>query len=431
MSGSEDGKKALASSVVSFVRYLEKIHPPASSPTLNNHLFNLPCKLLLHLDILHHGSLCSATYFTKTAQHYRCSLQKVCIEWGKAHLQVMNENKCTKPATILDEKKKSCRELVLAMFLYKYPRVVAELFPSTKQSEVVITHLLQQDVCWATVCSTPEWNIALPFLQAALRHNLITNATFEKLKESKSSEHTSSEIVNALHNAERTLEEACELFNTTTYTANTANQTISLLEGMTCSSANIIEIFDRLFYVAAAKGELKVLVARICNLIDNTCDGSSTDQFEEQNRIALFDISCLLLIRCCMMFGSEVVPESAPFCRWLGSHVCGLNNPLQPLMPLIHPGHHENVNMLVKFFSSPDCKLNTNSLQNVISAIPDTLSDIINGFKTEVSILSSIYRSCKFENHVLFYVSFYYGQIRVKNSLHVRIHLYYISYYKH
>ena len=297
----------------------------------------------------------------------------------------MAENKSTKQTTMSEEKKKSCRELVLAMFLYKYPRVIAELFPSTKQSEIIIIHLLQQDVYWSTVCSTSEWNIAVPFLQAALRNNLISSTTFEKLKESKSSEHTTSEIVNVLHNAERTLEEACELFNTASYSTNTANQAISLIEGMTCSSQNIMEIFDRLFYVAAAKGELKVFVSRICNLIDNTCDGCSTDQFEEQNRIALFDISCLLLIRCCMMFGSDVVPESAPFCRWLGSHVCGLNNPLQPLMPLIHPGHHDNVNMLVQFFSSPECKLNTSSLQNVISAIPDALSDIINGFKSEVS----------------------------------------------
>ena len=147
-----------------------------------------------------------------------------------------------------------------------------------------------------------------------------------------------------------------------------------------------------MFYVAAAKGELEVLVTRICNIIlaqnASSTSASSTSAQDEQTRIALFDVSSLLVIRCCMMFGSHIVPQSMPFCRWLGSHVCGLYNPLQPLLPLIRPAHppthRDNVDMLVRFFSS-DCKLDTTSLQNVITAIPDALSDVMNGFKSEVS----------------------------------------------
>ena len=192
--GSDEGKKALASSLVSFVKHLDEIHCSPTEAAKLTSIFNLPCKQLVYHDILQHGSLCNTAYFPIAARHYRCTLQKVCIEWGKAHLQIINENKV-------------CRELVLAMLLYKYPRVLSELFSSTKQSETVIVHLLQQDVLWATVCSTPDWSIALPFLQSALRYNLISTTTFEMLKESRSSEQMSSGVVNTLQNAERTLEE--------------------------------------------------------------------------------------------------------------------------------------------------------------------------------------------------------------------------------
>ena len=176
------------------MKQLEGIQSKPSKPPQHGTLFHLPCKQLVYHDILYHGSLCTAGYFSITARHYRCTLQKVCVEWGKAHLQVIHENK-------------ACRELVLAMLLYKFPRVLSTLFPSTKQSETVIVHLLQQDVLWATICSTPDWNIAPPFLQAALRHNLISTATFESLKEGRSSEQMSCGVVNTLQNAERTLEE--------------------------------------------------------------------------------------------------------------------------------------------------------------------------------------------------------------------------------
>ena len=194
--------------------------------------------------------------------------------------------------------------------------------------------------------------------------------------------------------------QVCELFSSVSATSS-PNQILSLLESMSCSSSSFTEVFDKMFSVAAAKGELEVLVTRICNVIlaqsseilgassTTTTTSSPADAPDEQTRIALFDVSCLLLIRCCMMFGSHIVPQSVPFCRWLGSHVCGPYNPLQPLLPLIQPTphpptHRDNVDMLVRFFSS-DCKLDTSSLQNVITAIPDALGDIISGFKSEVS----------------------------------------------
>ena len=192
--GSDESGKSLASSVLAFSRCLKKIHPPPTNPTLNNHLFNLPCKLMLLQDLLSYGSLCNVDYFVKAAKHYKCSVQKICIEWGKAHLEIISEFK-------------HCRDLALAMLLYKYPRTIEQLFSGTKDRETVIVYLLQQDVAWARISVVPEWNLAIAFLKAALQHNLITSGTFERLRDAQSSEQGSSGMVTAMQSAERMLDE--------------------------------------------------------------------------------------------------------------------------------------------------------------------------------------------------------------------------------
>eukprot|EP00116_Pleurobrachia_bachei_P019121 sb/3479383/ len=365
---SDTGKKTLAGCVISLVRSLESIGGSSEKQTLRHHVFNLPCRQLLYQDILQQGRICTTEFINKIAFHYRCSVEQVCLELGKSHLTLMASDS-------------ACREPILALLLYKYPTLLSDTLPSSKSCRDVVTQLIQEEPLWNKVASSggADWNISLPFLQAVLTHKIITTDVFESLKTSLPTEGTG--ICGVFDRASQLLTETIELF--TRYTGEA--QFIAGIEGVSRGHKNFCELADRMFYVALARGQLNTLMSGVSDVIDSVSEATT----DEQSRSAVFDISCLLLVRCTMIFGAQVVPQSAVFGRWLGSHSCGMYSPTLPILPLTRPvvaeSHQRNVDCLVQFLSSTsERNVDTSSFKNLIIAFPDALRDTMQAIKTKV-----------------------------------------------
>ena len=383
---SDDGKRALASCLTSFTLHLETLQ--ASGPVNENikpplrHSLNYPCKLLLFHDVLyrsHYSSSSTVEYLQKASRHYGCSIEKILLEWSCAHLRA-----------ILDTESMHQWLLILSLMLYKLPRVIAEVLQGKpKLIQSVIITLSEQELLWCSVTTkTKGVNMYNPLLQVFSNQNLISKDVFEVLCRKGLSMPASSTVVNIILKMELVLKDFLQIVNQPVYNPSCLPPLINLLSSITATptGSSFVQQCEIIVFVAVAKGQLTQFVAGLNNIIEGTCDGGDAGNTEEGQRIAIFDMFCLLICRVCMMFGVEALPPNAAFSRWLGSHVCSPQNPFQTLIPLLHPqrpsNHQENINVLVSYFATAG-PLNTKSLQHVLIALPAALKEVMVGLRSK------------------------------------------------